>query len=174
MPNQQLREFLDSYGVDYECIKHATVYTAQEIAAAAHIPGRELAKTVMIKADGKMIMTVLPASQRVDVGLLREVLGARTVELAREQEFKDMFPGCTVGAMPPFGNLYGMEVYVEESLTTDERITFNAGSHTEVMRIAYKDFARLVNPRVARFARAIPATNRPRCGSYTQVEGSSG
>ena len=165
MPVQQVKNVLDTYGISYECIKHATVYTAQEIAAATHIPGRELAKTVMIKAGGKMIMAVLPASQRVDFGLLKEVLGARMVELAREQEFKDMFPGCTVGAMPPFGNLYGVDVYVEETLTTDERITFNAGSHTEVMRIAYKDFARLVNPKVAKFARPIAAGNRPACGS---------
>lgn len=169
MPVQQLRELLDGYGIAYECIRHPTVYTAQEIAAAAHIPGRELAKTVMIKADGRMIMTVLPASQRVDLGLLKEVLGARMVELAREQEFKDLFPGCTVGAMPPFGNLYGMDVYVEENLTGDERITFNAGSHTEVMRMAYKDFARLVNPKVAKFARPVSGGNRPRCGSPAET-----
>ncbi len=169
MPTQQLKEFLEDYGVSYECIKHATVYTAQEIAAATHIPGRELAKTVMIKADGRLIMTVLPASQRVDLLLLKEAIGARTVELAREQEFKDMFPGCTVGAMPPFGNLYGIEVYVEEALASEERITFNAGSHTEVMRIAYKDFARLVKPKVARFARSIPTARPPCWGSEART-----
>ncbi len=152
MPLAKLREFLDGHGVKYVVISHSPAYTAQGIAASAHIPGKELAKTVMVKVDGKMAMAVLPASFKVDFELLKEVTAAETVTLASEQEFQDMFPGCEVGAMPPFGNLYDMDVYVAASLTDDEEIAFNAGSHTELVRMAYADFERLVEPRVARFS----------------------
>jgi len=146
MPVQKLKEFLDRHQVKYVRIIHSAAYTAQEIAASAHIPGRELAKTVMIKVDGQMAMAVLPASSRVDMELLREALGTRHVALATEYEFSDRFPGCETGAMPPFGNLFGMNTYVAESLTEDEQIAFNAGSHTELIQLDYADFQELVQP----------------------------
>jgi len=152
MPLTKLRDFLDERNIKYVIISHSPAYTAQGIAASAHIPGKELAKTVMVKVDGKMAMAVLPASYKVDFDLLKEGTGASTVELAREEEFADAFPGCEVGAMPPFGNLYGMGVFVAESLVEDEEIAFNAGSHTELLRLAYEDFARLVAPKVLRFS----------------------
>jgi Ala-tRNA(Pro) deacylase len=148
MPVKKLKEFLDSNNIKYVTIKHSTAFTAQEIAATAHISGKELAKTVMVKIDGKMAMAVLPATYKVDFKLVKKAAGAEKVELACEEEFKDMFPGCTVGAMPPFGNLYEMEVFVAKSLAEDEEIAFNAGSHTELIRLAYKDFEKLVKPRV--------------------------
>ena len=117
-----------------------------------HIPGRELAKTVIVDSDGETAMAVLPGSQKVDLPLLRDALGAERVSLVREAAFRDRFPECDLGAMPPFGNLYGMKVYVADSLTEDEVIAFNAGSHTELVRMAYRDFERLVQPRVIRFA----------------------
>jgi Ala-tRNA(Pro) deacylase len=152
MPVKKLKEFLDQNNVKYVSITHSPVYTAQEIAASAHIKGKELAKTVMVKLDGRMAMAVLPASYRVDFGQLKEASGAGKAELANEEEFKDLFPECDVGAMPPFGNLYGMEVYAAESLAEDEKIAFNAGSHTEIVQLAYSDFKRLVNPKVLRFS----------------------
>ena len=152
MPVKKLKDFLDSHNIKYVTMSHSPAYTAQQIAASAHIPGKELAKTVMVKIDGKMAMAVLPASYRVDFDLLKETVGASSVELAGEQEFKDMFPECDVGAMPPFGNLYGMEVFVAEKLSEGEEIVFNAGSHTELIRLAYKDFERLVKPRVVKFS----------------------
>jgi len=151
MPVKKLKEFLDSNNIKYLTISHSGAYTAQQIAASAHIPGQELAKTVMVKIDGKMAMAVLPASYRVDFDLLKKTIGVKSVELASEQEFEDMFPECEIGAMPPFGNLYGMEVFVAENLTKDKEIAFNAGSHTELIRLTYKDFERLVKPKVMKF-----------------------
>ena len=155
MPAGKLREFLDEKGVRYVTIGHSPAFTAQEIAASAHISGRELAKTVMVKIDGAMAMAVLPASRTVDFGLLEAAAGAQSVELAHEEDFRDLFAGCEVGAMPPFGNLYGMAVYADEGLAEDEEIAFNAGSHKELVKLAYADFARLVEPTVAAFARAL-------------------
>ena len=152
MPVQKLREFLDSHQVKYVAIRHSPAYTAQEIAAIAHIPGKELAKTVMLKIDGALAMAVLPASFKVSLDLLTEAAKATTVELATEAEFKDKFPGCETGAMPPFGNLYGMAVYVAQRLAEDEEIAFNAGTHSELIRLAYADYEKLVKPTVARLS----------------------
>jgi len=152
VPVRKLKDFLDSNNIKYVTISHSSAYTAQQIAASAQIPGKELAKTVMVKIDGKMAMAVLPASYKVDFDLLKEVAEAGKVELAGEQEFKDMFPECEVGAMPPFGNLYEMEVFVAESLAEDEEIAFNAGSHTELIKMSYKDFESLVKPKVLKFS----------------------
>ena len=127
MPVKKLKEFLDSNKVKYVSISHSAAYTAQEIAASAHVPGKELAKTVIVKIDGKLAMAVLPASYKVDLAQLKEALGATTVELASEREFRDMFPGCETGGMPPFGNLFDMEVYVSAKLAEDQEIAFNAG-----------------------------------------------
>jgi Ala-tRNA(Pro) deacylase len=152
MPVKKLKEFLDSERVKYLTVNHSPAYTAQEIAASAHVRGKEMAKTVIITIKGKMAMAVLPASRKIGFDMLREAAGAETVQLASEQAFRDMFPGCEVGAMPPFGNLYGMDVYVSKQLAEDEEIVFNAGSHTELIRMGYKDFERLVKPKVARIA----------------------
>ncbi len=150
MPMQQLKEFLDKEGVRYVTIQHSRAYTAQEVAASAHIRGKEMAKTVMVKLDGKMAMVVLPASMRVSPNALRVASGATNVELASEAEFKGLFPNCEPGAMPPFGHLFGMDVYVTESLTADEEIAFNAGTHTECIRLAYQDFERLEKPNLVK------------------------
>jgi Ala-tRNA(Pro) deacylase len=152
MPVKKLKSFLDNNNIEYITIRHSPAYTAQRIAASAHISGKELAKTVMVKIDGKMAMAVLPASRRVDFELLKGTVGGRNVELASEQEFKDMFPECDVGAMPPFGNLYGLNVFVAETLAEDEEIAFNAGSHSELIQLAYRDFELLVKPRVLKFS----------------------
>lgn len=155
MPVKKLKEFLDSEKVKYVTISHSPTYTAQEVAASTHIPGKEMAKTVVVKLDGKMALTVLPASNKVDFELLSGVAKAQKAELAAEDEFQDRFPECELGAMPPFGNLYGMLVFVTKSLAQDDEIAFNAGSHTELIRLAYKDFERLVKPTVAEFSAKV-------------------
>lgn len=152
MPVTKLKEFLDGSGVHYETISHSAAYTTQEVAAAAHIPGREVAKTVMVKVDGDMAMVVLPAPKQVDLERVREITGAASVDLAGEDEFKDLFPNCEPGAMPPFGNLWDLQVFVDQRLREDERIAFNSGTHSELVRMSYGDFERLVNPVVAELA----------------------
>jgi Ala-tRNA(Pro) deacylase len=152
MPVARLKEFLDSEQVKYVTITHSKAYTAQETAASAHIPGKELAKTVMIKIDGRMAMAVLPASHQVDFDQLRDVTSADTLELATEEEFVNLFPDCDLGGMPPFGNLYGMDVFVSDALREDEEIAFNAGSHKELIRLSYTDYERLVDPVVLHFS----------------------
>lgn len=154
MPVRKLKDYLDANKVKYVSIQHSMAYTAQEVAASAHVKGKELAKTVMVKIDGRMAMAVLPASFQIDMNLLREATTGAKVELASESEFKGLFPECETGAMPPFGNLYGMEVYVAERLAEDEEIAFNAGSHTELIKLPYADFARLVKPKVVSLAAA--------------------
>jgi len=154
MPMSRLKHCLDDHKVKYVIIKHSLAYTAREIAESAHIQGQELAKTVMVNIDGKMAMAVLPASEKVNLSLLKQAAEASKVRLAREDEFRDKFPECELGAMPPFGNLYGMEVFAAETLAADEEIAFNAGSHTELVKMAYKDFERLVQPRVAKLTPA--------------------
>ena len=152
MPLSSLREYLDKHNVKYIVISHSPAFTAQGIAALAHIPGKELAKTVIVKMDGRLVMAVLPASFHVDLGLLKTETKAEVVELASEGEFKDRFPECETGAMPPFGNLYGIEVFADESLARDKEIVFNAGSHRELIRLLWADFEKLVQPKMSRFA----------------------
>src|SRR5215469_7033401 len=135
MPVKKLKEFLDKEGVKYVSIIHSPAYTAQEVAASAHITGRELAKTVIVQLDGEMAMAVLPANRKIVLQDLREVTGSDQVKFASEEEFQSKFPECETGAMPPFGNLYGMDVYVAEGLTQNEEIAYNAGSHTELIRM---------------------------------------
>jgi len=154
MPIKKLKDFLDKNKVKYVAISHSKAYTAMEIAASAHIAGKELAKTVMVKIDGKMAMVVVPASQKVDVDLLQKAVKAKKVEIANEAEFKDLFPDCELGAMPPFGNLYGLDVYTAKSLAEDEEIAFNAGSFTELIKLPYKDYEKLVKPKVGKFSAA--------------------
>jgi Ala-tRNA(Pro) deacylase len=152
MPVQKLREFLDQSKVKYVRISHSMAYTAQEVAASAHITGKNVAKTVIVKLGGKMAMAVLPAAYQLDFNLMREAAGGGEVELAGEAEFKSVFPDCETGAMPPFGNLYGMDVFVAESLAEADEIAFNAGSHTELIQLAYADFERLVKPVLAKLS----------------------
>jgi Ala-tRNA(Pro) deacylase len=152
MPVQKLKEFLDNQKVKYLAISHSAAYTAQEIAASAHVSGYELAKTVIVRLDGKLAMAILPASYKVDLNALKEAARAQQVELAGEQEFRSQFPECELGAMPPFGNLYDMPVYVDQSLTKDDVIAFNAGSHMELIKVSYQDFERLARPTVLKFA----------------------
>lgn len=148
MPSKKMKKFLDEQAVKYVKITHSLAYTAQEIAESAHIHGKELAKTIIVLIDGKMAMAVLPAMYSIDFDNFRKSIGAVTVDLASEEQFKNAFPDCEVGAMPPFGNLYGMDVYVDDHLTKDKEIAFNAGTHFELIRMSYEDFARLVNPKV--------------------------
>ena len=147
----KIKEFLDGNKIKYEIIEHSSAFTAQKVAANAHIPGKEFAKTVIIKVDGKMAMAVLPATYKVNFDQLKKTLGKEKIRLAYEQEFMDKFPDCEVGAMPPFGNLYEMDVYVAESLTEDEDIAFNACSHSELIKMKFTDFEKLVKPKRIKF-----------------------
>ncbi len=149
---ENLVHFLQENGVHFETIRHPPAYTAQEIAAAEHVPGRFLAKVVMVVADGRLVMTVLPATHRLDLGKLKEALKANEVRLAREEEFIGLFPDCEVGAMSPFGNLYGVPTYVDKSLAEDPEIYFLAGTHQESIKISSADYARLAQPILADFA----------------------
>lgn len=148
----KLREYLDSNHVQYEVVSHRQAFTAQEVAAAEHIPGKELAKVVMLRSEKQFLMVVLPAPYRVDLKRAQAVLGRPEMKLATEEEFVGLFPQCEPGAMPPFGNLYNLPVYVDELLTKDDRIVFNAGSHTHTVRMKYADFARMVQPNVVSLA----------------------
>lgn len=152
MPVHKLKSFLDEHDVKYVTIKHSRAFTAQEIAASAHIPGKEMAKTVMLNVDGEMAMAVLPAPYHVDLNHLAELIGAKSLKLATEDQFQSHFPDCDLGAMPPFGNLYGMQTFMAASLTEDERIAFNAGSHTELIQMSFSDYVRLVEPVELAFA----------------------
>jgi Ala-tRNA(Pro) deacylase len=148
----KLSEFLDKNGVHYEVLSHRQAFTAQEVAAVQHVPGMELAKVVMLRSGTEFVMAVLPAPYRVDLERAKTVLGKPEVTLATEQEFKGLFPQCEPGAMPPFGNLYNLAVYVDQALTRDEEIVFNAGTHTQTVKMIYADFARLVQPKVVSFS----------------------
>ncbi|MFZ0733937.1 MAG: YbaK/EbsC family protein [Candidatus Sulfotelmatobacter sp.] len=148
MTLSKLREFLDSHHVKYLVISHSLAYTAQGIAALAHVSGKRLAKTVIVKIDGVLAMAVVPAAAHVDLERLRKLTGAQAVEIASEPEFKNAFPDCETGAMPPFGNLYDMPVYADGSLSEHEEITFSAGTHRELVRMSWQDMMRLVNPAV--------------------------
>jgi Ala-tRNA(Pro) deacylase len=145
---KKLRDYLDAHRVKYVFIHHSPAFTAQEVAASVHVPGREMIKTVMVKIDERMTMIAVPASSHVDLNRLRELLNVNKIELAGEGEFRDLFPDCEVGAMPPFGSLFGVDMIVSKALTRDERVAFNAGTHREVVRMDYHDFARLVDARV--------------------------
>lgn len=151
MSMEKIKKYLDEQHVKYVIMKHSKAYTAQEVAAAAHIPGKHFAKTVVVKIDGKLAFAVLPATDHVHTEKLAKSVGAKSVELAEEKDFRDSFPDCEPGAMPPFGNLFDMEVFVSPHLTEADMIAFNAGSHTEIMQLSYSDFEKLVNPAVVKF-----------------------
>ena len=148
---KRLKEYFDLEKVQYEVLTHPEANTAPEVAEALHVTGKELAKVVMLKIGERFVMTVLPANWKVDVSRLKDIFGTSHIRLATEEEFKGLFPDCEIGTMPPFGNLYNMEVYVDQSLTTDEKIVFQAGTHYEAVKLRYTDFAKLVHPTVAEF-----------------------
>jgi Ala-tRNA(Pro) deacylase len=159
MRASRVKEFLDTNHIFYSTIVHPTSYTAQGTAAYAHVPGNELAKTVVVRVDAQLAMAVLPASSQLDLAAFKKLTNAKSVSLAAEPDFEIRFPDCDLGAMPPFGNLYGIPVYVEERLTEDDEIAFNAGSHNELLRMKYEDFERVVNPIIGRFALRTLRTN---------------
>ncbi len=151
---KRLQDYLDQHNVPYQVVGHQEAYTTPEIAHTMHVSGKMLAKVVIVKAGDRFVMAVLPSNWRIDFDRLTEVLGAGHVRLATEDEFKGLFPDCQIGTMPPFGNLYGLEVYVDQSLTEDEEIIFQAGTHFGAVKLRYKDFADLVHPMVAEFHQA--------------------
>lgn len=150
---EDLEAYLRENKVPFQMQHHAVAYTSQEVAAAEHIPGRMLAKVVMVMGDGKLAMFTLPAPARVDMDKAAALLGAKEARLAHEEEFADRFPGCEVGAMPPFGKLFDLPVYVDKSLAEDETIVFEAGTHTDTMSMKYADYQRLAEPNAGEFAR---------------------
>jgi Ala-tRNA(Pro) deacylase len=147
----KLIEFLNQGKVRYEVLHHPEAFTAQELAALEHVKGKHHAKVVMVKADGDKLMAVLPADHRVDLEKLDKATGKRTA-LATEADFKALFPDCAVGTMPPFGNLYNLATYVDKSLAEDDYIVFEAGTHTDAIKMSYPDYERLAKPNVADFA----------------------
>ncbi len=149
----KLKGYLDREHVHYDVLPHPEAFRAAMIAQALHTPEKEIAKVVIVKVENRFMMTVLPASWLVDLHRLRDVFQTHHVRLATEEEIKGLFPDCELGAMPPFGSLYGLDVYVDRSLTEDEHIIFQAGTHSEAIRMRYADFAALVFPAVAEFHR---------------------
>lgn len=152
MPIARIREYLDLHRIKYQRISHSPAYTAQEVASRAHVSGWDLAKTVVVKLDDELVLAVLPASEHIDLSFLADILGSEKVSLATEDDFIEKFPGCDLGAIPPFGNLYGFKVYVAPELAEDDFIFFSAGTHTELIRMAYDDFEWLVEPEMVPFA----------------------
>jgi Ala-tRNA(Pro) deacylase len=157
---QNVSEFLKNSGVAYEVMQHPQAFTAQEVAATVHVTGKEVAKTLVVNADGKYLMTVIPAPHKLNLKLLKELLGAKEVRLATETELGQLFPECEVGAMPPFGNLYSMPVYLSSALKDRQELIFNACTHTEVMKMSYTDFERLVQPKVVEISGLPPEPQR--------------
>lgn len=148
MIGPEIKQYLDTHQIPYETIHHLPAYTASQTAQAAHIPGKHLAKVVIVKVDGEFAMVALPANRHIDWEELKRVTGANNIELAREHEFAKLFPNCDLGAMPAFGNLYGVEVYLADSLAHEEWFAFNGGSHDDLIRICSKDFLKEVNPKM--------------------------
>jgi Ala-tRNA(Pro) deacylase len=148
----RLKQYLDENGVRYEVLTTPeAAYTAQELAARFHVSGKELLKPVVVKADGRFCLAVVPAKLRLDLGKVADLLGVKKVSLAREGEFQDLFPDCEVGAEPPFGNLYGLETLVDDHLMADDEVTFLTGSHQEAVQMTRPDYERLVKPRLGDF-----------------------
>ena len=150
--SKRLKGFLDENHIKYVVIAHSKAFTSQEVAASLHIPGKELAKSVIIKVNGEFMMVVLPASYKINFEMVKNALEKKDVRLATEEEFKSLFPECEIGAMPPFGNLYNIPVYMAESLKDDKEIAFNAGSHVEVIRLSMDDYKRLVEPKIVKIS----------------------
>ena len=154
---ERLEAYLHEQQVPFQVQQHSIAFTAQDVAACEHLPGKLIAKAVLVFADAKMVLLVLPASYRVNLSQAARLMGVAEVRLADEVELGLAFPDCEVGAMPPFGNLYHLPVYVDESLAEDNAIVFPVGTHTQTMRLAYADFERLVRPVHAAFAYPVHA-----------------
>jgi len=154
-PSKKILEYLDKENVEYEVLEHPPAYTAQEIAGAQHVPGNEVVKAVIVKAGGKPVMCVLPSIHMIDFDSLKKLLGDGEIVLAQENEIAELFPEYEVGAEPPFGHLHGMKVYADQFLENDEEIVFNAGTHTDMVKMKFSDFKRLANPVIARFGTHI-------------------
>jgi Ala-tRNA(Pro) deacylase len=150
-----LQSYLDEMGVHYRSSYHPTAYTAQDLAMAEHVPGRKVIKPVVVRADGEFVMCALPACYRVDLDELRDQLQAREVSLADEQRLAELFPDCELGAIPPIGRLYGMTTLMDESLTRDDHVTFQAGTHNDAVTMTLADYRRLCQPELAHFARHV-------------------
>lgn len=148
---ERLEQYLRENGVGFEVMTHSQAFTAQEMAAALHVPGEQVAKVVIACADEQMIMLVLPAPYRIHMEKVRALVGAEKIRLAEENEFADLFPDCATGAMPPFGNLYDVPVYVDTALTQMGDIVFRVGTHRETIKMAYDDFGRLARPVTGEF-----------------------
>ena len=163
--SETLRTFLAKSKIRYTVARHPVAYTAQEIAAAQHVPGRQLAKSVLLKTDRGPVLAVLPAVHLIDLKKLKTVLRAKQLAIAKEADIRQQFPDIEVGAMSPFGNLYGVPVIVDRGLGEAEEIVFNGGSHTETIKLRYRDFAALVKPHTGAFAlpvsRPAPAKRKP-------------
>ncbi len=155
--SRRIREYLDINDVQYEWLPHPQAYTAQEVAHSLHLSGKRLAKTVVVDADGTQVMAVLPASLRLSMTRLREAMQAERVEMMVESELAKLFPDCDMGAIPPFGNLYGMNVWIDKSLVESEEIVFTAGTHRDAIRMRYSDFSALVCPQVCNIAEMVAA-----------------
>ena len=164
MPCAKLLEYLKENNVKFDLVEHPNAYAAQDVAFKSGVPGRRFAKTVLVKLDGEMAMAVLPADSKVDFHLLRETAGAETITLALEDEFEDLFPDCELGAMPPFGHLYGMEVFVAGSLLGAGTVSFNAGTHCEILTMPFVEFERLVEPHVGYFTFRRPQERKQPVG----------
>jgi Ala-tRNA(Pro) deacylase len=150
-----MEQYLRENGVGFEVMAHSQAFTMQEVAAALHIPGRQVAKVVMVRASGQNAMLVLAAPDRLDFNEVGRMLGSSEARLAKEEEFAGLFPDCDTGAMPPFGNLYDVPLYVDRFLADEPVVVFRVGSHGETMKLAYDDYSRLAQPRVGEFARQI-------------------
>lgn len=151
---ERLEQCLTAAGGRFRETSHPAAYTAQDLAYMEHIPGRLVAKVVMAKSVADLYMLVLPATRRVDLNKAAVAVGVPHLQLAKETEFSACFPDCEVGAMPPFGSLYGLRVCVDQTLAADPEITFAAGSHRLSLTVPYADFARVVQPAVADFSRS--------------------
>ncbi|HEY7322039.1 MAG TPA: YbaK/EbsC family protein [Candidatus Binatia bacterium] len=147
---KKLKDLLDGARVEYEIHNHPLAYTSQEIASQQHFSGKEMAKVVVLEVDGRLLMGIIPGSRTINLNTAKTSLGAKAVKLASEAEFTSHFPDCEIGAMPPFGNLFGVPVVVDPALAKDEHIYFNAGNHVQTVRLKYNDFAKLVKPQIAR------------------------
>jgi Ala-tRNA(Pro) deacylase len=177
-----ISQYLDRHHARYSVLSHSTAYTAQEEAAAAHVPGKEWAKTVVCFADDRPVLAVLPAPYAVDLKRLQQTVHARSLRLGREPEFASFYQDCEVGAMPPLGPLYGQRVFVDERLAADSEIVFSAGSHQDAIRMPYQEFERLAQPTLATFASVPRMSSSPRpakvtdpvCGARIQEESAAG
>ncbi len=148
MSAEKVKKFLDEKNIKYISITHSPVYTALEIAESVHIPGKEMVKSVIVKLEDRVVMVVLPSTSHVDLEIVRVAMDARKAELANEYTFRSLFPDCEIGAMPPFGNLYNIDMIVSDRLEEDAEIAFNAGTHREVIKMKYNDYKEIVKPKL--------------------------